>query len=305
MGDVFWGVDSWHQCIEYYLGQNQTKKEFQGIYRGIPIYDIEVGGMEAGEGWSGEAQEERVRRIEEGWRACNSYEAHQKMLRLASRLAIHVWAHEEGYPDYDAREDENFKVWFVYENASLEFTAPIVGCQYYLPYAAYLHEKLPRLLNIYRSDPFGLSQGIQAWPPLKELEQLEKALNDKSASLEQKRASEDLALERITPILTTANINNIIRQFCAMSINYRPRKDKEGSRNPAFQEFNDGNMSAIENTIFDTLDAFNIDEQKSIQFYRHMLAVRSYLKESDNPNKRYMVQAAILRLSQLIDKNKS
>lgn len=304
MGDVFWGVDSWHQCIEYYLGQTQTKKNFQGINRGIPIYDIEVGGMEAGEGWSGEAQEERIRRIEEGWLACNAYEAHQKMYRLATRLAVHIWAHEEDWPDYDAREDDEFKVWFVYESDSLDHPAPIVGCQYYLPYAAYLHEKLPRLLNIYRSDPFGLTQGRHAWPPLKEFEHLESTFNQKDSSLELKKVSEQQEIDKITPFLTAANLNNIIRQFCALSINYRPRKKKGGSRNPAFKEFSDSNMESIETTIFDTLDAFNIDEQKSIQFFRHMLAVRSYLREMDNPNKKYMVQAAIMWLSQLIGKNK-
>ena len=150
MKDVFWGVDSWHQCIEYYLGQCINPSLSKGIYRGWPIHDIEIGGIDAGVGWEGNEAFDRARRVGLAWTATNTYKSHSNFYRLAQKLAAHVWAHHLGHPNYVMINDEPNQQYLVYKGDPLIDPAPLIGRRYRLPKRVYLRELLPSLLNLHR-----------------------------------------------------------------------------------------------------------------------------------------------------------
>lgn len=148
--DAFWGVDSWHQCIEYYLGQCLDPTMVKGIYRGWPIDDIKIGGVEAGAGWEGAAAFDRARRVSKAWLATDSYKAHLNFYRLAQRLAAHVWAIHFGYLGYVLIDDRKKKTYLVYEGPLSEFPTPLASRCYRLPWLAYLRERMPGVLDLHK-----------------------------------------------------------------------------------------------------------------------------------------------------------
>ena len=307
MGDVFWGVDSWHQCIEYYLGQLQTPKEWQGVFRGLPVDGIRIVGTEAGEGWAGEAMEYRRIMVEKGWQACQTYEAHQKMLRHATRLAFHVYLNEKGWGHYDVREDSTMNSWLAYPGSGPEYVTPLASCQYYLPQGAYLREKMPRLLDVYRTNPGQLVPETRAWPPLKESEQLERYFNGPLWGVENIENGLAGETDKITVALTAANLNNLLREFCRytrmlMSENILVATDekKDFRRKFVRAEMTAANFEMLESALYDALDGFSLDDVDMLSFYRHMSAVRTYMRNPNDPNKCYAVQGTLNWLSGLL-----
>lgn len=104
----FWGPDSWHQCIDYYLGLCKNDSNPYGIWRSVPIFDITVGGQEAGQGiaepnvlW------EREKRIYAGWQKHSSHHAQKNYYRLAQRLNCHIIAREKSLDQYIIKENHS------------------------------------------------------------------------------------------------------------------------------------------------------------------------------------------------------
>ena len=150
--DVFWGVDSWHQCVEYYLGQCISPTMIKGIYRGWPIHDITVGGMDAGVGWEGAEAYDRARRVGLAWTAVNSRQSHENFYRLAQRLAAHVWAHHHGKHDYVLTENVSARTHHIHASpaAIQEAQAPLTERGFRLPWLIYLRERMPSPLNLHK-----------------------------------------------------------------------------------------------------------------------------------------------------------
>ncbi len=89
----FWGPDSWHQCIDYFLGLCKNKDNPYGTWRSFPIFDITVEGQEAGQGITDPSKErERSARIYAGWNKYSTHEAQENFYRLALRLNLHIIA---------------------------------------------------------------------------------------------------------------------------------------------------------------------------------------------------------------------
>ncbi|EKD70276.1 MAG: hypothetical protein ACD_46C00581G0011 [uncultured bacterium] len=102
----FWGPDSWHQCVDYYLGLARNKNNLYGIWRSIPIFDIKVGGQEAGQGITDPNKlRERTIKIWKGWQKFSTHAAQENFNRLAMRLSAHITAHEIGLEQYILEEN--------------------------------------------------------------------------------------------------------------------------------------------------------------------------------------------------------
>lgn len=101
----FWGPDSWHECIDYYLGRCKNPKEPCGVWRSIPIYEIKIIGQEAGIGVP-DRQSLRIRtkRIVDGWNQHSSHHAQINYNRLAHRLNAHIVATQNNLNSYQIIE---------------------------------------------------------------------------------------------------------------------------------------------------------------------------------------------------------
>ena len=90
----FWGPDSWHQCIDYYLGLCKNPAYPFGTWRSFPIFDINVSGQEAGLLIPDRRSlMERKKNIWLGWRKHSTHQAQENYFKLAQRLALHTYAH--------------------------------------------------------------------------------------------------------------------------------------------------------------------------------------------------------------------
>jgi hypothetical protein len=101
----FWGPDAWHQAVEYFLGFDGNSFAPLGVFRGVPVFEIRLGGQEAGLGWSGRKQRERVRRIRRGWWELERHHRREDFLRLARRLQAHIETCRGGHESYVLEED--------------------------------------------------------------------------------------------------------------------------------------------------------------------------------------------------------
>ena len=89
----FWGPDSWHQCVDYYLGLCKNKENPYGVWRSYPLFDIKIGGQEAGQGIEDpEKIRERAKKIWQGWKKHSSHAAQENFNRLAQHLNSHIVA---------------------------------------------------------------------------------------------------------------------------------------------------------------------------------------------------------------------
>jgi hypothetical protein len=106
----FWGPDSWHQCIDYYLALCKNASNPYGVWRSIPIFDIKVAGQEAGLGITGRKKlRERTYKIWQGWQKHSTHRAQENFNRLAQRLNIHIYAKDLGFDQYIIQENKKQK----------------------------------------------------------------------------------------------------------------------------------------------------------------------------------------------------
>ncbi len=106
----FWGPDSWHQCVDYYLGLCKNKDNPYGIWRSYPLFDIKVGGQEAGQGIEDPKKlRERARKIWRGWARHSTHAAQENFKRLAQRLNAHIVAHSQKLNEYTLTENLSTK----------------------------------------------------------------------------------------------------------------------------------------------------------------------------------------------------
>jgi len=102
----FWGPDSWHQCIDYFLGQCRNTDNPYGTWRSVPVFDIKIGGQEAGQGIEDtEKLNERVVRIWQGWTKYSRHQAQENFNRLALRLNVHIEASAKQLEQYIIEEN--------------------------------------------------------------------------------------------------------------------------------------------------------------------------------------------------------
>lgn len=106
----FWGPDSWHQCVDYYLGLCTNQYEPHGIWRSVPVLTIKVAGQEAGQGITDtHRMRERAVKIWHGWQKHSTHAAQENFHRLAQRLNAHIYAHAMDIPQYIIRENHHKK----------------------------------------------------------------------------------------------------------------------------------------------------------------------------------------------------
>ena len=113
-GDKFWGVDSWQQCIAYYLGRTpggDCPEEMiklgmgRGHIRGIPLEGVELGSQEAMTNLSPEEYAIRNKQGLQAFARLNSHASRENFLRMAQRINAHLWAAPQGIPEFTL-EDE-------------------------------------------------------------------------------------------------------------------------------------------------------------------------------------------------------
>lgn len=103
----FWGPDSWHQAVDYYLGLCKDRDFFpHGVFRSLPLSGITIVGQEAGQGMSKEANRRRDKRIIKGWVENSTKQAQENFYRLAQLLKIAIIAHQHDIPDYSVQENK-------------------------------------------------------------------------------------------------------------------------------------------------------------------------------------------------------
>ena len=116
----FWGPDSWHQCIDYYLGLCQNSENPYGVWRSIPCFDVKIGGQEAGQGISDPvALRKRSTMIIQGWRKHTTFKSQLNYYRFAQRLNCHITALQLGFKQYILEENFTKKTVSAYEINSL------------------------------------------------------------------------------------------------------------------------------------------------------------------------------------------
>jgi hypothetical protein len=91
----FWGPDSWHQCIDYFLGllRNPYAPYGRGVFRSIPVSGIALANEEAGQGLTGGQSAARQKRIKRAYRALSGLTAQEHFLQLAQQVNLHIWMH--------------------------------------------------------------------------------------------------------------------------------------------------------------------------------------------------------------------
>ncbi len=129
----FWGPDSWHQCIDFFLYLCRNQYNEFGTWRSFPIFDIKVGGQEAGQGIVDPvALEERCKRIWEGWQQHSTHAAQENFYKLAQRLNAHIYACARGLDQYYIKEDLREKTVSVWDSENR------------IPYQTW-HYRIPKL----------------------------------------------------------------------------------------------------------------------------------------------------------------
>ena len=107
----FWGPDSWHQCIDFYLSLCKNSLHELGIWRSIPVFGITVAGQEAGLGKQTRKQRERCTiRISQGWREHSTHRAQENYFRLAQHLNAHIYAHACNLNHFTIRDNPRSKL---------------------------------------------------------------------------------------------------------------------------------------------------------------------------------------------------
>ena len=102
----FWGPDSWHQCVDYYLGLCKNDFYPYGIWRSLPVFDIQIKGQEAGQGIvDKKSLKKRARNIFKGWHKHTSHKAQENYFKLAQRLNAHIYAHAMQIKNFELEEN--------------------------------------------------------------------------------------------------------------------------------------------------------------------------------------------------------
>lgn len=88
-----WGPDSWHQAIDYFLGQlnNPYEPYGKGIFRSVPVYDVKLANEEAGQGLTGVQFAARKARIKRLYKQLCGLKAQENFLRLAQLVNMRIW----------------------------------------------------------------------------------------------------------------------------------------------------------------------------------------------------------------------
>lgn len=158
----FWGPDSWHQAIDFYLALCKNEFNEFGIWRSIPIFDIQIQGQEAGQGVTRKQKEQRVMRIWRGWKYHTTYRAQQNFYRLAQHLNAHIYAHAAHIKNYVIRDNPKSKLLSLVSEDGLhyyhiwKYRLPRFKIQFLIGYkiirsrrmAAYLYVWLRRTTNL-------------------------------------------------------------------------------------------------------------------------------------------------------------
>jgi len=127
----FWGPDSWHQCVDYYLGLCKDQFHPFGIWRSFPVFDINVGGQEAGQGIDNpDSMIYRLSRIDEGWCKHSTHAAQENFNRLAQRLHAHIYAAATHVGEYEIKEYKQTKSIALFAKHALQ---PVRVWKYKLP----------------------------------------------------------------------------------------------------------------------------------------------------------------------------
>ena len=114
----FWGVDSWQQCIAYYLGlipNGSCPPEMvklgmgRGHIRGIPVEGIELASQQAMVNLTPEEHAMRSRRALVAFARLNSHAAQEHFCRLAQRINADLWAAPEGISGWRLDDDRRRK----------------------------------------------------------------------------------------------------------------------------------------------------------------------------------------------------
>ncbi len=106
----YWGTDSWHQCIDWYLGQCRIPAVPHAVFRSVPIFSIALDGQGSGEVLSaGQSAERRKMMAKQSFKILMSFEARENFNRLAKRMHAHYIAKNHGLNSYIIREDRSAK----------------------------------------------------------------------------------------------------------------------------------------------------------------------------------------------------
>lgn len=108
-----WGSDAYQQCLAFQLalgpGSYFNFYREGGICRDVPVYDINLGGLEFCVGVSSEEQKERHKRNLKEWARLTTYPMQEHFSYLARRMNGYIWAKEQGLKEFKLVKNINRK----------------------------------------------------------------------------------------------------------------------------------------------------------------------------------------------------
>jgi hypothetical protein len=90
-------VESWHQHIDYHLGQTEGINAIPGLFRSVPIHDINLLSAD-------QSPPDARRASEELWRLSH-VDAQQAFRRIATHMAAFVWVKNKGLEHFEIHDD--------------------------------------------------------------------------------------------------------------------------------------------------------------------------------------------------------
>ncbi|MBA3660177.1 MAG: hypothetical protein H0W64_00435 [Gammaproteobacteria bacterium] len=112
IGDC-WGPDGWHQFIDHHLSVTPGLNNIPGIFRSIPILDIQLTGEEAGRELSKAQERYRADRVWKEWWRMYSPTVQQRLRRIAMKMYCYIWAKNENLADFEIVENKKKCIFYI------------------------------------------------------------------------------------------------------------------------------------------------------------------------------------------------
>lgn len=119
IGDC-WGPDGWHQFIDYHLGIMFGLNNLPGLFRSIPLADIEIKGEETGRELTIQQSRERERRVHLEWWRMYSPKVQQNIRRLAVKMWAHIWAYDNNISQPNVIENKKACYFEIYHKNGVD-----------------------------------------------------------------------------------------------------------------------------------------------------------------------------------------
>jgi len=115
-GTYCWASDVYHQFIAYYLSLGEQGYQYyntpfydKGIFRDIPLLDVEFDGLEFGVGITDKMQRKRDEWTTHLWNKNLSHYEQENFCYLAKRVSSYIWAKQHGLNNFKLVKNDIYK----------------------------------------------------------------------------------------------------------------------------------------------------------------------------------------------------